>query len=516
MRIPGMPQSPQPLSGAVAASITRVHAAAWSEAAVLARESGCRFVALWGTDHRERDGAFSVLAAYATAQGLCVIELPVAATEAAYPDLAGVFPAANRMQRSARDLLGLMPKDDAVDTRAWLRHGAWREDEFPLRRDFARAAPLEPAPDSYAFVRVEGDGVHEIAVGPIHAGIIEPGHFRFSVVGEKVLRLEAHLGYVHKGIDKRFEDFTLEDGYRLAGRVSGDSTVAYAWAYAQAAESVLDVRPPARALWLRALMLERERVANHLGDLGALGNDGGFGFALAQFMRLKEDWLRANDAAFGHRFMMDRIIPGGVDSEPDRAHLEGLVRQAREVLEEVHAMRRIFDEHSGLQDRFLTAGHVAPLLAHELGLTGLAGRASGQAHDLRADLPTTPYDVLKVKKVVYQGGDVAARVNARFEEINESMRLIVALVEAMPGGDVRAELAQARDGAFGVGWIEGWRGAVLVALEAGAGGRIRRCHAHDPSWHNWPLIEHAVMGNIVPDFPLINKSFNLSYSGVDC
>ena len=143
-------------------------------------------------------------------------------------------------------------------------------------------------------------------------------------------------------------------------------------------------------------------------------------------------------------------------------------------------------------------------------------RKEGQAHDLRADLPVAPYDALKVKKVVYQAGDVAARVNARFEEINESMRLIVALVEAMPAGDVRAELAQARDGAFGVGWIEGWRGAVLVALEAGASGRIRRCHAHDPSWHNWPLIEHAVMGNIVPDFPLINKSFNLSYSGVDC
>jgi Ni,Fe-hydrogenase III large subunit len=358
--------------------------------------------------------------------------------------------------------------------------------------------------------------VHEIAVGPIHAGIIEPGHFRFSVVGEKVLRLEADLGYAHKGIDKRFEDFTLADGYRLAGRVSGDSTVAYAWAYAQAAESVLDVRPPARALWLRALMLERERVANHLGDLGALGNDGGFGFALAQFMRLKEDWLRANDAAFGHRFMMDRIVPGGADTEPDRAHLEGLARQAREVLEEVHAMRRIFDEHSGLQDRFLTAGHVAPSLAHELGLTGLAGRASGQAHDLRADLPTAPYDALKVKKVVYQAGDVATRAKARFEEINESMRLIGMLVDGMPAGDVRVKLPEARDGAFGVGWIEGWRGAVLVALEAGAGGRIRRCHAHDPSWHNWPLIEHAVMGNIVPDFPLINKSFNLSYSGVDC
>jgi Ni,Fe-hydrogenase III large subunit/Ni,Fe-hydrogenase III component G len=516
MRIPGMPQATQPLPGAVPASIVRVSAAAWSEAAVCARESGCRLVTLWGTDHRERDGAFSMFAAYAIPQGLCVVELPVPASRTTYPDLSGVFPVANRLQRAVRDLLGLVPEDGDVDLRAWLRHGAWREDEFPLRRDFARAAPLEPVPDAYPFVRVEGDGVHEIAVGPIHAGIIEPGHFRFSVVGEKVLRLEEHLGYTHKGIDKRFEDFTIGEGYRLAGRVSGDSTVAYAWAYAQAAESVLAVRPAPRALWLRSLMLERERVANHLGDLGALGNDGGFGFALAQFMRLKEDWLRASGAAFGHRFMMDRIVPGGVDADPGQAQLEGLARQANAILDEVRAMRRIFDEHSGLQDRFITTGRVPPSLAHELGLAGLAGRASGQAHDLRADLPAEPYGALKVKKVVYQAGDVAARVNARFDEISESLHLIGAIVEGMPAGEVRVGLPEAREGAFGVGWIEGWRGAVLVALEAGAGGRIRRCHAHDPSWHNWPLIEHAVMGNIVPDFPLINKSFNLSYSGVDC
>ncbi|MGZ5081258.1 MAG: hydrogenase large subunit [Usitatibacter sp.] len=516
MRIPGMPHATQPLSGAVPASIARVDDAAWNEAAVRARESGCRLVALWGTDHRERDGAFSILAAYAIPQGLCVIELPIAASRAAYPDLSGVFPVAARLQRATRDLLGLVPENGDADTRPWLRHGAWREDEFPLRRDFVRAAPQEPAPDSYPFVRVEGDGVHEIAVGPIHAGIIEPGHFRFSVVGEKVLRLEEHLGYTHKGIDKRFEDFSVAEGYRLAGRVSGDSTVAYAWAYAQAAESVLAIVPPPRARWLRAMMLERERVANHLGDLGALGNDGGFGFALSQFMRLKEDWLRASDAVFGHRFMMDRVIPGGVDAAPDRGQLEGFRRQAREALDEVHALRRIFDEHSGLQDRFITAGRVTPALAHKLGLTGLAGRASGQPHDLRVDHPGDPYGVaLQVKKVVYQAGDVAARVNARFDEIDESMRLISVLIEGMPAGDVRVELPEAREGAFGVGWIEGWRGAVFVALEAGAGGRIRRCHAHDPSWQNWPLLEHAVMGNIVPDFPLINKSFNLSYSGAD-
>ena len=514
MRIPGLDLESRRLPAEMPVAIACVNSAHWTEAARLVRESGHRLVALWGADHRERDAAYSVFAAYAVAEGLCVIELPIPASVESYPDLSPWFAVADRMQRSVHDLLGLRAQG-SLDERPWLRHGAWRADEFPLRRDFDAAARRENAPDRYAFVRVEGDGVHEIPVGPVHAGIIEPGHFRFSVVGEKVLRLEAHLGYTHKGIDKRFEDFTVADGYRLAGRVSGDSTVAYAWAYAQAAESVLEVRPPPRARWLRALMLERERVANHLGDLGALGNDAAFGFAFAQFMRLKEDWLRLAHQTFGHRFMMDRIVPGGVAGDVSPAQLQILAEQGRRIASEVRSMRRIYDEHSGLQDRFLTAGRVTPELARRLGLAGLAGRASRQAFDLRVDQPTVPYGDLAVNKIVYAAGDVAARVHVRFDELFESVRLLEAIVERVPAGDIAVELPAPRAGDFGVGWVEGWRGEVLVALEAGEGGRIARCHAHDPSWNNWPVLEHAVMGNIVPDFPLINKSFNLSYSGAD-
>ena len=504
---------PTRLSGAVPAALARVTAAQWTEAARRAHETGARLVALWGADNRDRGGLFSIYAAYAMAHGLVVLDLPVPARASAYPMLSGLFPAASRMERALRDLLGVAA-EGADDTRPWLRHGAWEEGEFPLRRDFAATA--SPAgQDRYPFVRVDGDGVHEIAVGPIHAGVIEPGHFRFSIVGEKVLRLEERLGYTHKGIDKRFESFTIAEGYRLAGRVSGDSTVAYAWAYAQAAETLLAIVPPPRASWLRALMLERERVANHLGDLGALGNDAAFAFALAQFSRLKEDWLRLNDRVFGHRFMMDRILPGGAEASVTPAHAEALARQCDAVEGEVEALRRIFDDHAGLQDRFLTTGRVTPDLARALGLSGLAGRASGQAFDLRADHPCDPYSALEVKKVVYAGGDVAARVNARFDELLESLRLIRAVLLEMPAGESRVELPEPRPGAFGIGWVEGWRGEVMVALEAGDGGRIRRGHAHDPSWQAWPLLEHAVIGNIVPDFPLINKSFNLSYSGHD-
>jgi Ni,Fe-hydrogenase III large subunit len=345
--------------------------------------------------------------------------------------------------------------------------------------------------------------------------VIEPGHFRFSVVGEKVLRLEERLGYTHKGIDRRFGDFTVAEGYRLAGRCSGDSTVAYAWAYAQAAESVLAVVVPPRARWLRALMLEAERIANHLNDLGFLGNDAAFGFALAQFSRLREDWLRLCNDVFGHRMMMDRVVPGGVAADVGQEAHRRIVAATESIEAESRDLREIFDEHSGLQDRFITTGRVTPELARELGLIGLAGRASKQALDLRVDFPVEPYTRIAVKKAIHSGGDVAARVRVRFEELFESLRLVREILAGSPAGDIRVELPEPRPGAFGVGWVEGWRGEVFVAIEAGEGGRIRRAHAHDPSWQNWPVIEHAIMGNIVPDFPLINKSFNLSYSGED-
>jgi Ni,Fe-hydrogenase III large subunit/Ni,Fe-hydrogenase III component G len=479
----------------------------------LAREQGARLVALWITDVRDLDRGFCLRIVLADDDGLTMIEHALPDASAQYPDLAPLFPAANRMQRAAFDLTGVAAAAD--DQRPWLWMASWPIDRFPLQRDFEASPKWEPGEENYAFVRVEGDGVHEIPVGPVHAGIIEPGHFRFQVVGEKVLRLEERLGYVHKGIEKRFATMTQAEGYRLAGRVSGDSTVVYAWAYAQALEAMTGVSVPLRAAWLRALALERERVANHLGDLGSLGNDGGFAFGLAQFSRLREDVLRANAAAFGHRLAMDYVVPGGVARMPELAPLTALRDQCVDVEREVRTLREIYDEHAGLQDRFRTCGRVEPDLARALGLCGLAGRASGQAQDARCDYAPAPYDALAPRKCGHTEGDVAARVAVRFDEITESLRHIRAIVEAMPEGETRADVPNAPDGRLGLGHVEGWRGPVLLALEAGANGTIRRCHPHDPSWQNWPVLEHAVIGNIVPDFPLINKSFNLSYSGQD-
>jgi Ni,Fe-hydrogenase III large subunit len=297
--------------------------------------------------------------------------------------------------------------------------------------------------------------------------------------------------------------------------VSGDSTVAYAWACAQAIEAIAGCDAPPRAAWLRALALERERLANHLGDLGYLGNDCGFAFGLAQFSRLKEDVLRTNREAFGHRLAMDFVVPGGVAGDVPRDVAIAMRAECARLEREIAVLRDIYDEHSGLQDRVRNCGIVTPELAAKLGLRGLAGRGSGQRRDLRRDLPVAPYPDLAVRVASRTEGDVAARIAVRFDEAQEALRLIGAIVDAMPPGDVRAPVAEPPAQRLGAGYVEGWRGPVLVALESGPDGSVRRCHPHDPSWSAWPVLEHAVIGNIVPDFPLINKSFNLSYSGHD-
>lgn len=505
MRVPGVELTAQRLSAPLPIWHAQVDAAQWRALADAAARADGRLVALWAT------GRGAVHAAFALTEGLLWAELALDAS-ASYPDVSATFPCATRMQRAAADLCGVHA-ESAADARPWLDHGAWTL-AHPLGPDARTRDAAPPVGQDYPFVRVEGDGVHEIAVGPVHAGIIEPGHFRFSVVGEKVLRLEERLGYVHKGIERRFTELPPLEAHRLAGRVSGDSTVAFAWAFCMALESALQLQAPPRAQWLRALMLERERVANHLGDLGALGNDAALGFGLAQFSRLREDWQRESRDHFGHRLMMDAVVPGGVAHDLDAVQIGRLARQCDAVEAELRTLRAIYDEHAGLQDRFIGTGRVTPELARRLGLTGMAGRASGQVHDLRCDHPWPPYDRLQLARGHSKQGDVAARVALRFDETIESLRLMRNLLAALPAGALRAEVALPPGSVRGAGWVEGWRGEVLVALEL-HDGRILRCHCHDPSWQNWPVLEHAVIGNIVPDFPLINKSFNLTYSGQD-
>ena len=479
------------------------------------RDGGGRLLALWGSDERAQGAGYALHVALVNEAGLICLSVPLPAVQPVFPDVSRIYPVANRMQRAAYDLLGIYAHE-GHDHRKWLRHGAWHSGSFPLRKDFDATQSRTDEPDGYPFVQVEGQGVHEIAVGPVHAGIIEPGHFRFSVVGENPLRLEERLGYVHKGIEKRFESMTVQQAARLAGRVSGDSTVAYGWAYAMAAESIAAVSPPDRALWLRALFLERERIVNHMGDLGYLGNDVALSFGFAQFWILKEQVLRNNAALFGHRYLMDKIVPGGVTIDLTDSGKRTLFEECAMLEREVRVLRGIYEEHAGVQDRFIGAGRVEPKLAAQLGLCGLAGRASSQAWDARVQFPCAPYDNLDVRMATYRNGDVAARVIVRFDELFESFRLQRAILDHLINNDnLSVPLEKLPAHGFGVGMVEGWRGEVLVAIHTDADGKLTRVHPHDPSWQNWPVLEHAIAGNIVPDFPLINKSFNLSYSGQD-
>lgn len=489
-------------------------AVAWRQFAETARAAGGRLLTLWATDDRDRDGHFRVYAAYFAADGISVVEHAMDGhTKPSYPTLSEVYPSAVRMERAVLDLLGI--RSMQADHRGWLRHSGWPESVFPLRRDVDGNAqqPVEPQP--YPFVQVEGDGVHEIPVGPVHAGTIEPGHFRFSVVGEKVLRLEERLGYTHKGIAKRFETLSQYEGHKLAARISGDSAVAYAWAYCAALEAITQTTCPPRAVELRALALEHERIANHLGDLGALGNDAGFAFGLTHFSRMKEDLVRVNQSHFGARYLMDFVRPGGVAVDLPEGASRMLPERYAALEEDVRAMREIYENHSGVQDRFRDAGVLSRETAETLDAVGLAARASGLPCDLRTDLPWPPYDRLELRTSPQTTGDVAARVAVRFDEILASLGICRSLLDNLAVGDICTDVPCAQADGCGLGIIEAWRGPVIIGLETGPDGSIRRCHAHDPSWQNWPLLEYAILGNIVPDFPLINKSFNLSYSGHD-
>jgi len=506
----------QPGLGAPVWHGSAAHGAQLREFAEAARKVGARITAIWGADRRRQGAGFRLHCVFGIEGGHAWVTLDLPAESPRYPDLADLYTTANRMQRATRDMVGIQA--EGGDARPWLRHGGWPEDYFPLRHDAVEPAGFANHPTDYAFVKVGGEGAHEIPVGPIHAGIIEPGHFRFSVVGERVLRLEQRLGYQHKGVEKLFVGADLARGAQLVGRVSGDSSCAFAWAYADAVEAACETAAPPRALALRALMLERERIANHLGDLGALGNDAAFAFGLTQFLRLKEDWVRLNAALFGHRFLFDRIVPGGVACDIDAAGLAAIVEQCVAIEAAVGGLRKLYDEHAGLQDRFVTTGTIDAALADELSLSGMAARATGMLLDGRAHrqgyTPPAPYTALGVRPATDERGDVAARVAVRFDEIFESLRLLRLLAAGMPGGEVGIELPP-RPGGAGLGVVEGWRGEVVVGVELDDAGCLARVHPHDPSWQAWPALEHAVLKDIVPDFPLINKSFNLSYSGVD-
>jgi Ni,Fe-hydrogenase III large subunit len=425
-----------------------------------------------------------------------------------YPAVGAFHPPAIRLERAIRDLFGLQPIG-LPDARPWLDLGFWGV-THPLAEQ--PGAGTEPTP--FPFLPSEGEGLHQVAVGPVHAGIIEPGHFRFTANGERVVRLEARLGYVHKGIEQLMIGAPLEKAARLAGRTSGDSTVAYALAFAQAVEAALEVAVAPRALYLRALMAELERIANHFGDFGAICNDASFAVMHAQCGILRERTLRTADTCFGHRLMMDRVVPGGVARDLPRHGIDQLRLLIGEVRAHFPHLVELYDKTASLQDRTVATGILRPELAREFGAGGYVGRACGRAFDARKTPGYAPYDRLAFELPTLEAGDVNARVWIRIREIEQSLALIEQILSDLPAGPIDTAIDLAGHSGEGLGLSEGFRGDVLVWIAIHAG-IITRCHLRDPSWFQWPLLEAAIEDNIVADFPICNKSFNCSYSGHD-
>ncbi len=488
----------------------------WGQVAQIAHKQDLRWAGMWA-EHLDDDirinAIFEYSGDYLIARTSVTIKTPILPSHAIY------YPAADRPERKTQDMFGVVFADHP-DTRRWTRHQAWGEEQYPLRKEYPVAGnPKDQTPSdkNYVFFQAQGSGVYEIPVGPVHAGVIEPGHFRFQAVGEHVLNLEQRLCYVHKGTEKIAEGRDSDGLARLAARVSGDSTVAHTWAACMAMERAAKSQPPTRANSIRGIMCEWERIANHLGDIGAICNDVGFAFALYQLHRMKEDHLQLADKTFGHRFMMDQIIPGGVKTDIEGDTNQTLKNHCKKVANELIPLMEIFYNNSSLEDRLLGTGILSLDTAKKLGSIGYVGRASGISYDVRKDHGYEPYSLFAVRVPCYEQGDVLTRMKVRAEEIYESIRLICYMIDELPDTGIVTPWhgADIEPGAEAIGTVDGWRGEIITYVRFASDGKIARFAPRDPSWHTWPALEQLIHGNIVPDFPVCNKSVNGSYSGHD-
>lgn len=425
------------------------------------------------------------------------------------PSLADLSFPASRFEREMHDLFGVEPVGHPRPARLVL-HQHWPEGWHPMRHDAGDPPPFTDENEPYPFLRVEGPGVYEIPVGPVHAGVIEPGHFRFSVVGETILNVKARLWFVHKGIERLFEGRNPLEGVELTERISGDTAVGHTLAYCLAIEEACATPAPAAAQMLRAILLELERLYNHVADIGALCNDVGFGVANAHALRIRERLLRLNAEITGHRLLRGGVVPGGANVRqlPTIATLDAVAADFHEIIDIALANSTVVDRFTGTA--ILTHEH-----AREIGTLGYVARGSGIAADARKSHPfAAVYAGLEVP--CHNTGDVLARFQIRVEEFDASIALLRELVtNAEPGAHHSTPLRFGRTASSGVGIVEGWRGTIVHRVELADEGSLTRVKVVDPSFFNWPALPIALADTIVPDFPLANKSFNLSYAGND-
>ncbi len=482
----------------------------------LYRNWKARLVTVFADDVRAGEGAFHLyyVLALDAAHGFLILRVPVSPEAPEFTSLTNAIPAVNWQEREIQDLFGLKLIGHPNPRRCAL-HDDWPE-VYPLRKDFNLKTVLPPFQGKrHKFREVEGEGVFQVPVGPVHAGIIEPGHFLFSVAGEPVLYLQVRLFYTHKGTEKLFENIPMTHGVRLAESISGDSSFAHATSFCHAVERAADVEAPARARVLRSVCLELERLYNHIADIGAICTDVAFVTANMHAMRLREQILRVNEHLTGNRLLRGMACLGGVRYDWRAEQLQALRELVTGLKPEFDSLVHLVEDSSSTLDRLEHAGILKPAVARDLGVVGIAGRASGFDHDLRRDFPHAAYDEVNVKVPVFQVGDVRHRLRVRVDEVRESLWLIEQFTAKLPVGPVRAEVGELPADRVALGYVEGWRGEIFHWIRTAPGNRLARCKVKDPSLQNWPALSEAILGNIVPDFPVVNKSFNLSYSGSD-
>ncbi len=521
----GQPTGPPPLPDGQRAGHHRIAipttAATLAEHAATLHQRGFRLALV--AAHHDHDALRAVyLYTAAEPDRRVELHLPIDRERPTVPTLAALSFPASRFEREMHDLYGIQPQGHPLPRRL-VRHRHWPSGWYPMRHDAGPPPDFADTDGPFPFLTVEGPGVYEIPVGPVHAGLIEPGHFRFSVVGETILKLKARLWYVHKGIEKLFQGRDIAAGLPLAERISGDTAVGHALAYARAVEDALHVEVPFEARRMRAILLELERLYNHVGDLGALCNDVGHSVLNAHALRIKETLLRLNKDTTGHRLLRGGITPGGAALHRVRAP-EQLARIGADIREIVHLALG----NSLVAERFTGTAVLTTAQARDLGTLGYVARASGIDTDARRDHPTGILtddgrhlgDLLTVP--THTGGDVLARFQQRAVEIDASLTVLDTVVRTVTPGTITsgptvagAVSPAAGPVASGVGIVEGWRGTIVHRVELGPDQRLTRVKVVDPSFFNWPALPVALAGTIVPDFPLANKSFNLSYAGND-
>jgi Ni,Fe-hydrogenase III large subunit/Ni,Fe-hydrogenase III component G len=480
------------------------------------RSAGCRHVTVFAEDRTVEESRAYLYYVFEHPEDrrYLVLRAPVDPSQPEFPSTAAEVPALNWQEREIQDWFGIEALGHPNPRRVAL-HDNW-PDVHPLRKNFPIETVLPPFEgERHVYRPTLGEGVFQIPVGPVHAGIIEPGHFSFAVAGEPILYLQLRMFYTHKGIEKRFEQLPLRHAVFLAESVSGDSSFSHGTAFCQAIERIAGVEVPATARLMRTTLLELERIYNHVADIGAIATDVGFVIANAHASRLRENILCVNEELTGSRLLRGVVCPGGIRRPADRDRVAGALDALGQFQQEFDDLVHMIESSDSTRDRLERTGVLHPGKARDLGVVGVAGRASGQDLDVRRDHPYAAYDSLKITVPVYQEGDVLQRMQVRIDEVRQSLGLIRRAAPRIDSGQYRASMPPLPSGEYALGAVEGWRGEILYWVRTGENNRIARCKVKDPSLNNWPALVEAVQGNIVPDFPVINKSFNLSYSGTD-